>query len=122
MQAAPVCQEPSFSALLIVAGLVAAVTMSLAVLTGIADRFAAVVLALYCIVTALLWKQFWRQPDFTLRGASAGREMFWDFLKNFSLAGGFLILAFGGDGSGRIGLFADPLGSTHPYQHAAGTH
>jgi putative oxidoreductase len=48
--------------------------------------------------------------------------MFWDFLKNFSLAGGFLILAFGGDGSGRIGLFADPLGSTHPYQHAAGTH
>lgn len=120
-QAARAVRNLPFSALLIVAGLVVEVTMSLAVLTGIADRFAAVVLVLYCIVTALLWKPFWRQPDFTLRGASAGREIFWEFLKNLSVAGGFLVLAFGADGSGVTALFTDPLGSTHPYEHAAGT-
>jgi uncharacterized membrane protein YphA (DoxX/SURF4 family) len=35
------------------------------VLTGIADRFAAFVLAGYCGVTALLWKQFWKPGDFS---------------------------------------------------------
>jgi putative oxidoreductase len=32
--------------------------MSLAVLTGVADRLAALILAGYCLLTALLWKQF----------------------------------------------------------------
>jgi putative oxidoreductase len=104
----------NLSVLLIAAGFTLEVTMSLAVLTGIADRLAALILALYCCVTALLWKQFWKQPDFSLRGVSAGREVFWDFLKNVSLAGGFLILAFGPDGSGLVRLFAHPFGSTHP--------
>ncbi len=61
---------------------------------------AAFILAGYCIVTALLWKQFWKQPDFRLHGASRGRDVFWDFLKNLALAGGFLALAFGANASG----------------------
>ena len=69
--------------------------MSLAILTGFADRLAAFILGGYCLVTALLWKQFWATPDFRLQGASQGREVFWDFLKNLALAGGFLLLAFG---------------------------
>jgi putative oxidoreductase len=69
--------------------------MSLAILTGIADRLAAFILAGYCVVTAMLWKQFWKAPDFRLKGDSRGREVFWDFLKNLALAGGFLLLAFG---------------------------
>jgi putative oxidoreductase len=89
--------------------------MSLGVLTGIADRFAAFMLAGYCIVTALLWKQFWRQPDFSLRGKSAGREVFWDFLKNLAVAGGFLMLAFGSNAASLWQFIHAPFSSTHPY-------
>lgn len=101
---------------LILAGLFVEVVMSACVLTGIADRFAAFVLAGYCAVTALLWKQFWRKPDFRLRGPSAGRETFWDFLKNLAVAGGFLALAWGGPSAQGFAAFIDdPFGSTHPY-------
>ncbi len=91
------------------------VVMSLAILTGVADRFAAFILAGYCLVTALLWKQFWKASDFRLAGDSKGREVFWDFLKNFALAGGFLLLAFGADASGLSRFASHPLGSSHPY-------
>ena len=89
--------------------------MSFAILAGIADRMAALILAGYCIVTALLWKQFWKQPDFRLRGASRGRDVFWDFLKNLALAGGFLALAFGANATGFRNFLAHPLASSHPY-------
>jgi putative oxidoreductase len=100
---------------LIFAGLAVEVFMSLGVLTGIADRFAAFVLAGYCIVTALLWKQFWRRTDFRLRGKSAGREVFWDFLKNLAVAGGFLILAFGPNAASALQFIHAPFATTHPY-------
>ena len=89
--------------------------MSLAILTGVADRMAALILALYCVVTALLWKQFWKAPDFRLRGISHGREMFWDFLKNLALGGGFLALAFGASANGFERFLSHPMGSSHPY-------
>ena len=101
--------------ILIVAGLTVEVLMPLAILAGVADRLAAVILAGYCLVTAVLWKQFWRMPDFRLRGESGGREVFWDFMKNAALAGGFLILAFGTDASGVHRFVDHPLGSSHPY-------
>ncbi len=100
---------------LIAVGFCVEVFMSLGVLTGIADRLCAFVLAGYCMVTALLWKQFWAKPDFRLRGQSAGRETFWDFLKNFAVAGGFLVLAFRPNGAGVYALLQHPFGSTHPY-------
>jgi putative oxidoreductase len=101
--------------LLIVLGLSLEVLMSLAILTGIADRLAALMLALYCLLTALLWKQFWKAPDFRLRGMSKGREIFWEFLKNCALAAGFLLLTFGADRAG-VGRFWDhPLASSQPY-------
>lgn len=89
--------------------------MSLGVLIGIADRFAAFVLAGYCIITALLWKQFWKQPDFSLRGKSAGREVFWDFLKNLAVAGGFLMIAIGPNAASALQFLHAPFSSTHPY-------
>lgn len=100
---------------LIVAGIFVEVVMSLGVLTGVADRLAGFILAGYCAVTALLWKPFWRQPDFALLGKSRGREMFWDFLKNFAVAGGFLMVTFGPN-AGSVGeFFRAPFSSTHPY-------
>lgn len=100
---------------LILVGLFVEVVMSLGVLTGIADRLAAFILAGYCAVTALLFKPFWRAPDFRLRGPSTGRETMWDFLKNFAVAGGFLVIAFGTQAGGLASFLADPLSSTHPY-------
>ena len=103
---------------LVGAGLLVEVVMSLAILTGVLDRLAAVVLAGYCIVTALLWKQFWKAADFRLKGPSKGRDVFWDFLKNFAVAGGFLVLATGGTAQGVAQLIRQPLASSHPYQSA----
>jgi putative oxidoreductase len=105
----------SAAKLLIAAGLCVEVFMSLGILTGIADRLAAFILAGYCGATALLWKQFWRCGDFWRAGDSKGRALFWDFLKNFSLAGGFLLITFGTSAISVGNFLADPLASTHPY-------
>ncbi|MEO7064622.1 MAG: DoxX family membrane protein [Dokdonella sp.] len=100
---------------LIGAGFLVEVVMSLAVLSGVCDRLAAIILAGYCCVTALLWKQFWATDDFRLKGPSKGRDVFWDFLKNVAVAGGFLILATGGTARGVDQLIRHPLSSSHPY-------
>jgi uncharacterized membrane protein YphA (DoxX/SURF4 family) len=60
---------------LIVAGLCVEVFMSLGVVTGIADRACAFVLAGYCAVTALLWKQFWKPGDFWASNTGQGRTL-----------------------------------------------
>ena len=103
---------------LILIGLGIEVLMSLAILSGLADRAAALVLAAYCIATAVLWKQFWKTPDCKLRGASRGRDTFWDFLKNLALAGGFLMLAWGADARGVQAFMRAPFASSHPYRLA----
>jgi putative oxidoreductase len=114
-QAGEATSSPLLATILVIAGFCVEVFMSLAILTGIADRMAALVLAGYCGVTALLWKQFWKAPDFRLHGASRGRDTFWDFLKNLALAGGFLVLAFGASSAGLRTFLTHPLASTHPY-------
>ncbi|MGX5774405.1 DoxX family protein [Methylorubrum zatmanii] len=98
---------------LILIGVCVEIGMSLCILTGFCDRAAAFVMAGYCGVTALLWKQFWKPGDFWAGGE--GRALFWDFLKNFALAGGFLLITFGTGASSVQGFLADPLSSTHPY-------
>ncbi len=101
---------------IVIAGLLVEVFMSLGVLTGIADRACALVLAGYCAVTALLWKRFWNEGDFWASSTGQGRLLFWDFLKNFALGAGFLLITFG-PGARTVGeFFADPLASSHPYR------
>ncbi len=100
--------------LLIVFGLAIEIAMPLAILTGIADRAAALVMAGYCMATAILWKQFWSAGDFWRAGESRARSLFWDFLKNFSLAGGFMLLVVSAP-AGLSGFLHDPFGSSHPY-------
>lgn len=58
------------------------------IVTGWHDRLAAFVLAGFCVVTALLFHQFWRFPDFWRYREGEGLEHFWEFLKNFGLVGG----------------------------------
>jgi putative oxidoreductase len=41
--------------------------------------------------------------------------LFWDFLKNFALAGGLLLITFD-TGAATVDLFfSNPLSSSHPY-------
>jgi putative oxidoreductase len=114
-QARGTVHSKTLACILIGTGLLVEVVMSAAILTGFFDRLAAVILAGYCAVTALLWKQFWNTADFRLKGPSKGRDVFWDFLKNFAVAGGFLILATGGTAYGVSYLVRHPLSSSHPY-------
>ena len=118
-QAREMFASKTLATLAICAGLSIEVFMSLGVLTGIADRFAALVLAGYCAITALLWKRFWQPGDFWVRGASKGRGLFWDFAKNFAVAGGFLLITFGTGAASVDAFFAQPFSSTHPYARIA---
>jgi putative oxidoreductase len=117
-QAREAVSSPTVAAGLILMGLFVEVFMSLGVLTGIADRACAFVLAGYCGVTALLWKQFWKPGDFWSSNTGQGRTLFWDFLKNFALGAGFLLITFGTDAASVSRFFAHPLSSSHPYRVA----
>ncbi|MEO8938346.1 MAG: DoxX family membrane protein [Burkholderiaceae bacterium] len=99
----------------IVIGLCVEVFMALAILIDFCDRMAAFVLAGYCCVTALLWKPFWKPGDFWVRKASRARGLFWDFRKNFALAGGFPLITFGTDAGSAGRFFEHPFSSKQPY-------
>ncbi len=103
---------------LIVLGLCVEVFMSLGVVTGMADRACAFVLAGYCGLTALLWKRFWKQSDFWQSSNGRGRTLFWDFLKNFALGAGFLLITFGTDAASVSRFLVHPLASSQPYRVA----
>ena len=63
------------------------------------DRPAALLLAAFCAVTAVLYHPFWRGPDlFSAADDSVAREHFWQFLKNFCIVGGLLLVALAGSG------------------------
>jgi putative oxidoreductase len=100
---------------LILAGLFVEIFMSAGVVTGIADRACAFVLAGYCGVTALVWKQFWRPGDFWTNGNGKARALFWDFWKNLAVAAGFLFVTFGTTASSVDAFLRHPALSSHPY-------
>jgi len=70
---------------MILIGLAVESFCSLGVVTGIADRASAFLIASYCAATAVLFKRFWAQGDFLSDPDGKGRSLFWDFLKNLSL-------------------------------------
>jgi putative oxidoreductase len=115
-QAREVARNGTFAVCLIAAGLCVEVFMSLGVVTGFADRICAFTLAGYCCVTALLWKQFWKPGDFWSSNTGQGRTLFWDFLKNFALGAGFLLITFGTDASAVSRFLTHPQVSSHPYR------
>ncbi len=114
-QARETAPSQSVAVLFILLGLMVEIGMSAGVLTGVADRAAAFVLAGYCGVTALLWKRFWRPGDFWADSHGQARGLFWDFWKNIALAGGFLLITFGTSAGTVDRFFAAPLSSSEPY-------
>jgi putative oxidoreductase len=83
------------------------------------DRAAAFVLAGYCVVTAVLYHDFWAYGDFWASGDSKARSHFWDFLKNFGLVGGLLAVVLGAPLASAGYVLSHPLSSTGIYQGVA---
>ena len=82
--------------LLVLATLVEFVTPFMIVF-GWWDRPAALALAGFCVVTAVLYHPFWKGPDlFGPSADSKARAHFWEFVKNFGLVGGLLLVVFAG--------------------------
>ncbi|MGI4848498.1 MAG: DoxX family protein [Janthinobacterium lividum] len=77
--------------LLLIAAILVECLTPVMILAGWYAGWAAVLLAGFCIVTALLYHPFWKFPDFWSKPAE-GRAHFWDFLKNLGLAGGLLLV------------------------------
>ena len=103
------------ASLFILAGLAIEVCCPLAIITGIGDRLGAFVLAGYCMATAVMFKQFWAKGDFWPDHDGAGRQAFWDFLKNIALGAALLTFTIGTDGGQLAAFVAHPLASSHPY-------
>ena len=116
-QAQEVFRPRPLATAVLVMGLAIEVFCSLGVVTGIADRAAAFVLAGYCAATAVLYKRFWAPGDFWADPNGKGRGLFWDFLKNLSLGAGFLLIVVGTDGRGLQPFLDAPLASSHPYRN-----
>jgi putative oxidoreductase len=100
---------------LILIGLFVEIFCGLGVVTGVADRASAFVIAGYCAATAILFKPFWARGDFWSDPDGKGRGLLWDFLKNLSLGAGFMLIVVGADGSGLAPFLAHPFASSHPY-------
>ena len=119
-QARQVFKPCAFGTAVLLCGLAIEIVCSLGIVTGVADRASAFVLAGYCAATAVLYKRFWTPGDFWSDANGKGRGLFWDFLKNLSLGAGFLVIVVGTDGSGLTPFLAAPLSSSHPYGHSYG--
>lgn len=114
-QAKQVFSSTALARTLILVGIVVELVMPLGILSGVADRLAAFILAGYCAVTAVLFKRFWQPGDFLKSGKSQGRELLWEFLKNLSLASGLLLITVGLDGGTARVFVAHPFSSSQPY-------
>jgi putative oxidoreductase len=84
---------PGGPVLLVLAMMVELVT-PVCIVSGWYDGFAAFVLAGYCVITAILYHNFWKYPRFWSPD-SAGYPHLWDFLKNFGLVGGLILVVLG---------------------------
>jgi putative oxidoreductase len=114
-QAQALFKARALAIVVLMGGLAIEVVMSLGVVSGVADRACALVIAGYCAATAVLFKRFWAQGDFWAHPDGKGRGLFWDFLKNLSLGAGFLLIVVGTDGSGLRPFLDHPFASSQPY-------
>jgi putative oxidoreductase len=100
---------------LLVAAIVIEIAAPACIVLAWHDRLAALVLAAFCAVTALLYHGFWRYRDFWAPGASRARDEFWNFLKNFGLVGGLLLVVVAGRPAPLAWVVAHPLSSSGAY-------
>ncbi len=83
------------------------------IVLGWHDRLAAFVLAGFCAVTAVLYHQFWRYPDFWRFREGEGLQHFWEFLKNFGVVGGLGLVMLSPRTLPLSAVIQHPLASTY---------
>lgn len=110
-----------FKPAMLVASIVVEIAAPICIVTGWHDRLAAFVLAGFCVVTALLFHQFWRYDDFWRFREGEGLEHFWEFLKNFGLVGGLGLIMLSPATLPVGEAVQHPLASTHVTGPQAGT-
>jgi len=106
--------ESSFipgGAVLVVLAIAIELVTPVCIVIGWHERLAAFVLAGFCAVTAALYHPFWKFADFWTPGDSKGRRHLWDFLKNFGLVGGLLLLVITASFESVATVVEDPLSS-----------
>jgi putative oxidoreductase len=107
---------PGGAALLVAAIVVEGLT-PICIVSGWHDRIAAFLLAGFCVVTAILYHPFWAYPHLLSEPTGKAREHFWQFVKNFGLVGGLLLVMFAGPNAGvsadPVRVLAHPLASSY---------
>jgi putative oxidoreductase len=97
--------------ILLVLGIIVEAVTPICIMIGWHDRLAAFILAGFCLITALLYHEFWKYKDFWAPGDSQGRSHFWDFLKNFGLVGGLMLIVLLGNLLPVTSVLDHPLSS-----------
>ena len=110
----------AFAVFMTIAAIALKIIASLGFLTGIADRLSAIMLACFCVATALLYKRFWTGEGLRFSADNPNLPKFWDFMKNLALAAGFVLIGFGPDassfGTSVTSFIEAPLASSQPYR------
>jgi putative oxidoreductase len=109
-----------FKPAMLVASILVETVAPVCIITGWHDHFAAFVLAGFCVVTALLFHQFWRFAGFWRFREGEGLEHFWEFLKNFGLVGGLGLIVLAPRTLPLGTVLQDPLASSHVIGPEAG--
>jgi putative oxidoreductase len=105
--------EGRFAPPMLVAAILIELIAPVCIVLGWHDRLAAFVLAGFCVVTALLYHQFWRYPAFWRFQEGEGLEHFWEFLKNFGLVGGLGLVMLAPRTLPLTDVATHPLASTY---------
>ncbi|MDQ2763177.1 MAG: DoxX family protein [Pseudomonadota bacterium] len=106
---------------MLLAAIVVELVAPVLIVLGWHDRLAAFILAGFCVVTALLYHQFWRYGDFWRFKEGEGLEHFWEFLKNLGLVGGLGLVMLGPRTLPLSEVVRRPLVSTYVSGPDAGT-
>ncbi len=101
-----------FAPALIVISIFVELITPICIVTGWHDHLAAFILAGFCVVTALLYHQFWTFPDFWRFREGEGLQHFWEFLKNFGLVGGLGLIMLSPRTLPLTEVLSRPLAST----------
>jgi putative oxidoreductase len=109
-----------FKPAMLVASIAVELVAPVCIVTGWHDRLAAFILAGFCVITAVLFHQFWRFPDFWRFKEGEGLSHFWDFLKNFGLVGGIGLIMLSARTQPVSQAVQHPLASTEVLGPAAG--
>jgi putative oxidoreductase len=110
-----------FKPAMLVASIIVEFVTPVCIVAGWHDRLAAFILAGFCVITAVLFHQFWRFSDFWSFKEGEGLEHFWEFLKNFALVGGLGLVVLAPRTLPVSEAMRHPLASTHVIGPHAGS-